>query len=148
MATGNVRLRCAASFVGVTGGFYKFEFKFNAFADVITPAVTVVVHGKMVVAWLQIRAFASRETLSEALPGLFLVASEVAQALRVQFENGDKFNMLQHIPQCSSFEQLVKLASDRELWKAHRPTRRLCHTRKAKATLTPNPSTYPLRSPE
>lgn len=42
-------------------------------------------------------------------------------ALRVQFHNGDRTNLLQDIPNVRSFAQLVALAQDRNRWSALQP---------------------------
>ena len=50
-------------------------------------------------------------------------------AIKIQFEKGDNTNMLQDIPAVSSFDQLVRLAQDRQQWNAFKPVRRNFNTR-------------------
>ena len=65
-------------------------------------------------------------------------------ALRVQFDNNDHFNMLQDVPPfLDSFDQLVKLAQNRDVWRAHQPLRRKFSARSAAPDFTPK---YSLRS--
>ena len=45
-------------------------------------------------------------------------------AIKLQFEKGDRTNMLQDIPAVTSFDQLVRLAQDRSQWNAFKPVRR------------------------
>ena len=72
-------------------------------------------------------------------------------ALRVQFEQGDRLNMLQDIPTwCETFEQLSQLAQNRDVWRAYQPTHHKANTRSSSATDTnitsPKPTAYSLRS--
>ena len=66
-------------------------------------------------------------------------------ALRVQFDKGDRSNMLQSVPACSTFEQLVLLAQNRNIWRAHQPTRRKCSSQ-FPLGVQPHPETYGLLS--
>ena len=65
-------------------------------------------------------------------------------ALKVQFENGDRTNMLQDILVTASFDHLVNLAHNRrDLWRDHQPHRRNVS---ARSKTEPNQSKYSLRS--
>ena len=63
--------------------------------------------------------------------------------IKFQFAKGDRTNMLQDIPAVASFEQLVRLAQDRQQWHAFRPQRRNFGSRKQHKG---KPSKYSLRS--
>ena len=54
-------------------------------------------------------------------------------------------NMLQDIPACSTYEQLEFLASNRDIWRAHQPTR-MTHSSRSSGCPPPNQTTYLLRS--
>ena len=71
--------------------------------------------------------------------------------LRVQFDKGDRLNMLEDVPEfCSTFEQLVRLAQNRKTWRSYQPTRVSGHTRSNPIDNNPkspsNPSSRLLRS--
>ena len=44
----------------------------------------------------------------------------VKHAIKVQYVNGDYHNMLSDAPEASSFDKLVEMANDRELWSSIR----------------------------
>ena len=72
-------------------------------------------------------------------------------ALKVQFDKGDRLNMLQDIPKwCDTFDQLLQLAQNRDVWRAYQPSRRKASTRSSSTTNTDTssskPSAYSLRS--
>ena len=68
----------------------------------------------------------------------------IKEALRVQFANGDRSNMLQDMPSfVDTFAQLSKLAADRDVWRAHQPQRRNFNSRSAAPNFKPK---YGLRS--
>ena len=54
-------------------------------------------------------------------------------AVKVQFDKGDKFNMLQDVPAwCTTFAQLKLLAANRKVWRAHQPAPKKGHARTVK----------------
>ena len=69
----------------------------------------------------------------------------VKLALRVQFKNGDRSNMLQGVPEHATFEQLEAMAQDRKAWRAHQPSPIRSNTR-SKTTPPEAQTKYKLRS--
>ena len=57
-------------------------------------------------------------------------------AIKVQFDKQDRLNMLQDVPHfCKTFEQLQRLAQDRQVWRNHQPSGLQCNkNRRAKPT--------------